>query len=210
MHLTVDGIRQIFTPIRDFCARHNLPLSFGITHFEPKDYTDLGRIDRAGAELNAVRAALLTALPERAEPAGWLAFLPALADLFRVQLLDINAVVGLKAVEIDFAVAGLHDALQAYAYALLRARAARTAAPDFRAVYGEWLDGTTRVFAQVYPYQHHDESWSIQVVATAYGRAGLIVSTPGATHYLRDASYGCPAEGFMTALLAEIAARMAG
>src|SRR5262245_64156367 len=96
MLLTIDGQPREFTPIKDFRAAHDLPPEFGVALFEPKDYAGLGRIDRAGAELNGVRAALLDALPTQIKAPSWLSFLPDYARLFEAKLYEINAQVGLK------------------------------------------------------------------------------------------------------------------
>lgn len=412
MLLTLDGQPRDLIPIKDFRTAHDLPPDFGVTWFEQKDYTGLGRIDRAGAELNLVRAALLDALPSTLPATGWLAFLPGYARLFEDRLYAINDQVGLKAVEIEFAVAGLSDVLHHIAYALigghspprrriripaseegesdntagldsphrlrggvrggvsgvdrivktpvpwqspreiydalkLLARQMRkeptlaeshlwkfirnkqilgykfrrqhsidrfivdfycpdanliievdgpihdytpnedalrqayleslnltvlrftndevlqhtnkildqiidflqdhtpsphplpaseegesdnTAGIDsphrlrgghrggvnnmddtrafFRRVYAEWLDNSVKVFSQVYPYEHQGKSWGVQIFAHAYGRAGLVVRAGDETHYLYDPALGCPAEGFMAMLVADISAQM--
>lgn len=210
MQLTIDGVARQLIPIKDFRAAHNLPPEFGVAHFEPKEYAGLGRIDRAGAELNTVRAAMLDALPPSMPARGWLTFLPEYARLFETKLYEINAAVGLKDVEIEFAVAGLSDVCQALAYALLRGDRGGVQEPKifFARIYGEWLDNSLKVFSQVYPYAHGDETWQVQIFAHAYGRAGLVVARPDATEYVYDPALGCPAEGFMSFLLGEIGARM--
>jgi len=214
MLLTLDGQPRDLIPIRDFRTAHDLLPDFGVAWFEQKDYTGLGRIDRAGAELNGVRAALLDALPSTLPATGWLAFLPGYARLFEDRLYAINEQVGLKAAEIEFAVAGLSDVLHHVAYALIRGV---TPPPQgegikveiwFRRVYAEWLDNSVKVFSQVYPYQHRGQSWGVQIFAHAYGRAGLVVRAGDETHYLYDPALGCPAEGFMAMLVADISAQM--
>lgn len=202
MILTIDGERRLFAPIKAFReaqAAHGLPPEFGVATFEPKDFTGLGHIDRAGAELNAVRAAVLAAIPARLTLPQALAFVPQLTRLFTDQLYAINAQVNLRAVEIEFAAAGFADVCQAHVYALARGGDA-----PFAATYGEWLDRTVRVSQTV----HHDGEWEVQIVTHAYGRAGLIARRGGETHYVADAALGCPAEGYMAALLAEVAARL--
>jgi hypothetical protein len=218
MLFNIDGQPRDLTPIKDFRVAHDLPPEFGVGLFEPKDYAGLGRIDRAGAELNSVRDALLDALPAHMNARGWLTFLPDYARLFESKLYDINAQVGLKDVEIEFAVAGLSDVLHQFAYALVRLKSKPTTSPFhamgegdnlFRQVYADWLNNSLKVFSGVYPYDHQGKKWDVQIIAHAYGRAGLIVRTPSETYYVYDPALGCPAEGFMAALLTEIAARMA-
>jgi hypothetical protein len=208
MRLMIDGQFHDFIAIREFRALYHLPPEFGVNGFTPKDYTGLGRIDEAGSALNQVRTAVLAAIPESLSVREWLLFVPDLGRLFEQKLSSINAQVGLRDVEIDFAVAGFGDVCQAVAYALARAQAENKPAPDFRQIYSEWLASTMRVFSEVYPYLHAGETWQAQIVAHAYGRAGLIVRIHDQTVYIYDPALGCPAEGFMMALLAEIAEKM--
>ena len=120
-----------FIPIKAFRAAHQLPNTFNIALFKSKDYAGLGRIDEAGAALNQLRTAVIAALPEHLLPMNWLSVLPDLTNLFEAQLYQINDQVGLRDVEIEFAVAGFSDALQAYAYAFAYANTTRTPLPDF-------------------------------------------------------------------------------
>lgn len=194
-------------PIKDFRAAHNLPPEFGVTQFQPKDYAGLGRIDRAGAELNAVRSAVIGAIPEHIPMQNLLVIVDDLTRTFENQLAIINPQVGLREAEIGFAVAGFSDVCQAWVYALLRARASKAELPDFRTVYRDWLNSTIRLFSEVYVYP---PDCRIQVVAHAYGRIGLLIRTPDTTHAVYDPALACPAEGFMTTLLAEVCERLVG
>ncbi len=206
MLFTIDSVPYDFTSIKDFRATYHLPPEFGVALFEPKDYAGLGRIDRAGAELNGLREAVLAAIPQQAT--DWLAFVPYLTRVFEQQLKAINPQVGLRDVEVDFAVSGFSDGLQAYAYALARAKVAREPLPDFRRVYAEWLNSTLKVFTQVYPFTLHEQVCQVQIVAHAYGRMGLLIHMGNLTHAVYDPALACPAEGFMTALLSEVAAQI--
>ncbi|MBA3873813.1 MAG: hypothetical protein H0X30_32170 [Anaerolineae bacterium] len=207
MQFTIEGIIYNFIPIKIFRATHQLPTTFDIALFEAKDYAGLGRIDAAGAALNQLRTAIIAALPERLLPLKWMNVLPDLTHLFEEQLYRINDQVGLRDVEIEFAVAGFSDALQAYAYAFAYSTTTRTPLPDFQSVYTEWLNGTIKVFTQEHPYLLDDESCSIQVIAHAYGRIGLLIHAAD-TYAVYDPVLACPAEGFMTTLLADVAAHM--
>jgi hypothetical protein len=149
----IEGQIRDFIPVKDFRAAHGLPPAFGVAWFEPKDYAGLGRIDHAGAELNAVRQTVLAAIPARMPLQGWMGFLPQLVALFERSLYDINAQVGLKDVEIEFAVAGFGDVCQALLYAMLRGNA------DFRQVYAEWLNSSIRLYGQPYDYEHEGQTW---------------------------------------------------
>ena len=202
MHLTIEGVLRAFVPIKAFRETYHLTPEFGVSLFEPKDYSGLGRIDQAGADLNAVRAAVLAAIPLTLSLQQWLTFIPELTRRFTDQLYAINPRVKLHDVEIEFAAAGFADVCQAVVYALLRTR--DLSAPPFEAIYGDWLDQTARVSQTVHPY--HD--WRVQIVTHAYGRAGLIVQMDSETAYVQDSALGCPAEGYMAALLAEVAAQI--
>ncbi len=207
MQFTIEGIRYNFIPIKEFRAAHRLPATFNIALFESKDYAGLGRIDAAGTALNQLRAAILAALPEHVLPLNWLSVLPDITRLFEAQLYQINDQIGLRDVEIEFAVAGFSDALQAYAYAFVYAYSTHTPVPDFQTVYTEWLNGTIKVFVQQHSYLLDDESCTIQVIAHAYGRIGLLIHAAD-TYAVYDPMLVCPAEGFMTNLLIDIAAHM--
>ena len=202
MLLTIEGTAREFTPIKAFREAHDLPPEFGVAFFEPKDYSDLGRIDRAGAELNSVRVAVLATIPAKLPLEQWLTFAPELTRYFAAKLYEINPKVNLRPVEIEFAAAGFGDVCQAVIFALVRAR--RTLPPPFEMIYGEWLDSTMRVSQTRYTYR----DWEVQIVTHAYGRAGLILYGAERTEYVQDSALGCPAEGFMAALLAEVAARI--
>ena len=89
--------------LADFRQTYQLPPEFGITLFEHKDYTGLGRVDHSGTALNELRTAIIDAIPAKLPVNDLLNFLPRLANLFRVKLYEINERVGLRPVEVDFA-----------------------------------------------------------------------------------------------------------
>lgn len=207
MRLTIDGIPYTFVPIKEFRAAHNLPPAFGINLFEAKDYAGLGRIDAAGSHLNALRDNIIEALPPRLPPMQWLNEVAAVTRQFQKYLYHINDHVGLRDVEVEFAVAGFSDVLQVYAYALARAEAARSPIPDFRVLYEEWLFGTAKVFNERHAYMIDDQPCTVRVVAHAYGRIGLLIHA-AQTYAVYDPVLACPAEGFMSGFLAEITHHM--
>lgn len=211
MHLKVEGSEREFTPIREFRAAFGLPPTFCVNTFEPKDFSGLGSLERAGERLNEVRRAVLDFLPERMPLQGWFHFLPALSRHFETQLYQINDQVGLRPMEIGFAVSGFADVCQAYVYALVRVRTVDPTAlpPSFESVYYAWLNDSVRVSALNYPYPHQDQVWSVRIVTYAYGRVGMIVQEGEHRHYVVDTSLACPAEGFMMHLLREVIARFA-
>ncbi|MCA0456581.1 MAG: hypothetical protein LCI00_21590 [Chloroflexi bacterium] len=207
MRLTIDGIPYTFIPIKEFRAAHNLPSAFGINLFEDKDYTDLGRIDSAGSHLNSLRDNIMESLPQRLPPMQWLSEVTTVTRQFQKYLYYINDHVGLRDVEVEFAVAGFSDVLQVYAYALARAEAAHSPLPEFRELYEEWLFGTTKVFKERHAYMIDDQPCTVRVVAHAYGRIGLLIHA-AQTYAVYDPVLACPAEGFMTSFLAEITNHM--
>jgi hypothetical protein len=209
MDLQIEGQSRHFVPLKTFCEYQQLPPTFSIALFEPKDATGLGRINTASAgELNLVRQVLLDAIPTAMPLHGWLAFLPDLARLLDNKLHEINPEIGLKTIEIDYAVAGFFDVCQNLVYSMIRARASNEPLPTFQTVYSDWLNASVRIASAVHTYIHQGEIWAIQIVHTAYGRAGLIIWTERETHYVLDNHLGCPADGFMLALMHEVAARI--
>lgn len=208
MYLHIEGEARRFVPINQFREEFGLPNAFGVSLFEPKDFTGLGRIESAGPELNVVRRAMLDAVPTQMPLQEWLAYLPNLCQLFENKLHEINPEIGLKQVEIEYAVAGFQNVCQSLLYAMIQARASGAPMPEFRQVYADWLNSSVRISSTVHSYVHKGETWAVQVVHTAYGRIGLIVWTEQETHYVHDSNLACPAEGFMQSLLNEVAARI--
>ena len=205
MKLKIGHEHHEFIPVKTFRAQHDLPALFGVELFAPKDFVGLGRIDHAGSELNVVRQAVLDAIPAGLTLAGWLEFLPDLARLFQNKLDEINPQVGLKSVEIEYAVSGFQDVCQSFIYALIRAQAAGGPLPTFGQVYQEWLDDSVTISNMVHHYIHQGEMWAVQVVSHAYGRSGLMIWTNADTHYVHDTAIACPAEGFTFMLLRDVA-----
>ncbi|MCA9334471.1 hypothetical protein KC963_05465, partial [Candidatus Saccharibacteria bacterium] len=80
--------------------------------------------------------------------------------------------------------------------------------PPFQLVYHDWLNSTVRVYAQKHTYTLDDELAAVQLVAHVYGRIGLLIHTPVITYAVYDSALACPAEGFMTTLLTDLATIM--
>ncbi len=194
MQLLIDGERRDFIPLKTFRAAHDLPDSFGVAFFEPKDYTGLGSIEQKGEALNDLRQQVLDSIPAHLSPQQWLNFLPTLQKTFRRHLMLAGT--GLRESEIEFAVAGLANVCQAMIYARLRAES-----PAFDEIYDDWLQNTVRLSQTRYPYG----SWQVQIVAYAFGRVGMIIHAENNTYYVLDNRLACPAESFMRDLLREIA-----
>lgn len=211
MDLKVDDELQTFIALEVFRQAHGLPSSFGVAQFQPKSYVGLGSLERAGEALNQVREQMITALPAEQNAAGWLAVIPEIAAQFEAALWSINEQVGLREPEIAFAVGGLGDMLSAWAFALARSQFTQAAPPGFDAVYRAWLYDSVAVggTAYSYPHPHNEQTWTITVISHVYGRIGLRVQTPTATHYVVDKSLACPAEGYMYHLLEALCKRIA-
>jgi hypothetical protein len=173
----------------------------------PKDYSGLGNIGGARAALQAVREAVLEAVPRQQPSQGWLASTLTLQIEFRRELYGVNDRIGLKPSEVDFAVMGFGEVCQAFVYALLHAQMNQQSPPAFSEVYLNWLNSTVAVSRAAYFHRHQERPWRIQLVRTAYGRCGLIVHSSGETHYVYDPAHNCPAEHFMMSLLSDVAAR---
>jgi hypothetical protein len=208
MQLLIENELRAFIPIKIFRATHGLPDDFGIGLFEPKDYSGLGRIDRAGAELNEIRPIILDAIPTHMTLHGWPGFLPDLSKLFQNKLDEMNPQVGLKSAEIEFAVSGFSDVCHALVYGMIRAQSAGQQFPTFQQIYGDWLNTTVKISGTVHSYLHISAVWPVQIVNTAFGRTGLIIWTDSVTYYVEDTSLACPAEGFTFGLLNEVATRI--
>lgn len=215
MLLIIDGTPREFVPIKQFRAAHDLPASFGVGHFQPKDWNGLGALDRAGASLMTLRANVMEAVPAHIVPARLLTVVSVLSAVFHRELTAINPTVGLQVVEVEFASAGFNDVCQAYAYALTRSRlngaelsfsSAAVTTVSFDQVYADWLNASVKIASPVYPYPHADQTWGVQVIAHAYGRIGLMVADAEGVTYVADTTLACPAEGFMVALLTDVCA----
>lgn len=203
MHLWIDGARNHFIERKAFLTKYNLPTDFSLRLFEPKDYTGLAAIDRAGAEMNALRNGMLDAVPTTISRAELLSVVDQLQAVFQAGLYGINEVIGLRVEEVEFAVAGFGDVLRNWAYALIATQQA-----DFHQVYWDWMDSSVRLSHRVHRYVHQGQEWQVQIVNHAYGRAGLRIDTGQEVLYMQDGAYVCPAEGYMLTMLEELARKM--
>jgi hypothetical protein len=208
MQLSIDGQLHTLIDIKDFRAQFGLPQNFGISYFEPKDYSGLGSVEQAGADLNAVSSQILEAIPRQLDRLALLPLVDSLCSQFRESLYGINDRIRLREDEVEFAVAGFADVLWAVAYALIENRSSGTRVVDFNAIYFGWVNASTRVSSRVHVFDHDASPMNIRVINTAYGRAGLVVDTGDALHYVRDGMLACPAEGFMLHLLHDITNRI--
>jgi hypothetical protein len=208
MLFPINNQLEKFIPIKEFRAAHELPTEFGVSLFTPKDYTDLGKIDGASAQLADVRRAVLAAVPTHQPVEGWLGCALALQMCFRRSLQSVNTKIGLRTSEIDFAASGFGDVCQAYVYETLSARMRATSPPDIAAVHMRWLQSSVRVLVPVFIYPFQQGRWMVKLLKHAYGRMGLIIDTAETVHYVYDSELSCPAAGFMASLLGDVGERL--
>lgn len=209
----INNRNHTLTPLPTFRARWGLPDDFTIACFEAKQWDGLGSVGGAGPALARVKQHLLEAVPPVVTLPGLFGQVDILSNIFQRELEIANRQIGLRQVEIEFAVAGFQDVLQAVAYRLIQlahacrydmARLCREF--DFRVVYQTWLDDSVRVSATVHPYQHGETQFEVRVIYNAYGRVGLEVRMPdGDLHYVADPSLACPASGYMEILEQQVA-----
>lgn len=204
MRLLIHGQHHELTSIRLFRARFNLPDSFGVAQFEPKDFSGLGRLDQAPGVLSYVEDAVLAVVPVGHTPSEWVDDVGRIVTAFEQVLWQVNDTIGLRPPELGFAVAGLQNVLDDYAYAAVRSELLHQPLPSFESIYHTWLNESVRVSTKIHPYNHQGEVWQIQIITFAFGRIGLQVTMPQAREYLLDMIYACPADGFMQTLASAI------
>jgi hypothetical protein len=204
----IDGEHLTPIPLKTFIGHYGLAADFGVSAFSTKDYAGLGRIDAAGAALNTLRETVLQRVPARCTVTSLLNTVDDLGRHFEQHLRQINPVVGLREPEIEFAVAGFRDVLSQFAYALVQAHLTHGPRPDFSRSYHDWLMSTLRCFEERHLLQVAGQDAVVQVVAHAYGRVGLLIRRGDQTDAIYDPALACPAEGFMTVLVAAVASRM--
>ncbi|HXV43084.1 MAG TPA: hypothetical protein VEC96_08470 [Anaerolineae bacterium] len=212
MQLTIAGQPHTFIPLPTFRSRWGLPDDFNLAYFEPKDWQGLGSLEGSGKALAIVRQRVLDAVPQTVTLNDLISQVEALTDLFQHELVAINPQIGLREVEVDFAVAGFADVIQAAAYQLLRLSHTYRHDPtqfepafDFSAIYQNWLDASARLSATVHFYTYENVQYEVQVIYNAYGRVGLRVQVNSEVYYVTDMALACPASNYMLDLCREVA-----
>jgi hypothetical protein len=211
MRLQLDGKWHDLIPLAEFKARYQLPHDFGIALFEPKDYTGLGRLDQAGDALQRLLRETLSAVPVNLQ---WPALFDVLAQVLRTfgsTLEAINPTVGLRPVEVEFAVSGLGDLCQHFGYELMRLKVLNQPLPDEIAhtLYHDWVNTSVRVSSTRHAYHVGSIKWQIQLLNTIYGRVGFIIyHSNGHIDYVQDDRYACPADAFMLRLFLQLSKRI--
>lgn len=169
-------------------------------------------MEGAGAVLLAVKQQIIAAVPAQIQPVELTAVVEALTLTFQSELEKVNEQVGLRPVEVDFAVSGFRDILQAAVYQLIHLfythRDRRTELChlfDFAAIYQTWLNGSVRVSAAAHPYQYNGLEFEVRLIYNVYGRVGLEIKMAGEVYYVTDMSLACPAASYMRDLCSETA-----
>ncbi|PJF29696.1 MAG: hypothetical protein CUN52_07090 [Phototrophicales bacterium] len=208
MDIIINHQRYTCVPIRQFRAEYHLPDDFGVALFEPKDFTGMASIDKAGDALKTLRQTVLDGLaspsPDLSDGEFWDAF----TGLFYHTLKAVNDAIGLKDAEIDFALSGYADMLHTWFIDYFRARQTKTAPTPFDTLYDEWVANSGRRSERIHHYQHNGADWHIRILNNIYGRVGLQVDMPDKTVYVHDPIYQCPAEGFMRHLLQDVVKKL--
>jgi hypothetical protein len=215
MELTIDNQLRKFIPLADFQKAWHLPHDFGVAHFEPKNWDDLGSIAGAGSALTGIKQIVLQAVPAHISLNQLMPTVDRLVTGFRIALEAANQQIGLRPVEVDFAVAGFQDILQDVVYRLIQLHqlhrqniTSLQSDFDFNAVYQHWLDNGTRVAVQPKCYEYNGQTFRVYLIYNPYGRVGFKVAiTAGAAEqifYVADFSLACPAAAFMRSLAEEV------
>jgi hypothetical protein len=204
MKLQVANVQQTFIPIRQFRETHHLDNTFGVSLFEPKDYTGLGSLDDASEPLKQLREMVLQSIPKMIHISDLIRLADQLQVTFQNALTAINDRVQLRESEVDFAVAGFGDVLQAMIYKMIPNVSQQKPTPSFDIVYRRWINDSVRVSSHVHEYETNGDVWQVRIVTQVYGRVGLQVTIGDHIVYVLDAKYLCPAEGFMFTLLRDV------
>lgn len=204
MQLAIDGQRQTFIPLLTFRSQHRLPPEFAVAYFEPKEWQGLGSMEGSGQALLQMRQRLLEAIPPSVSLTALISQAQALTDCFQRELNAINSQIGLREVEVEFAVAGFADVMQSVAYNLIQLShthqhnlAQIKNQFDFSSLYQNWLDASARVSVPPRSYLHEGVSYQVQIIYNAYGRVGLKVNTADEVYYVSDPALACPAANYM-------------
>ena len=208
MKLRIDDIEHQLLPLKDFRVEHGLPPEFSVAMFEPKDYTGLGHIDMAGNEMNVLRNHILQLIPDSLAIVDLLQFIDRLQFQYQTDLFSINEAIGLKDIEVEFAVAGFGDMLRTLAYAIIPAKVNKQAMPSFDTIYYRWLNDSVRISSQIHEYLHNGKIWKIRIINHVYGRAGLHIQMDAVDVFVSDGVYLCPAAGFMYTLLKDASGKI--
>ena len=212
MQLIINNQNRTLIPIQSFRTQWGLPDSFQMAYFESKEWEGLGSLDGAGPALATAKQHVIQAVPPEVPLTRLLSTVDDLSDVFRRQLEEANVQVGLRPVEIDFAVSGFYDVLQAVVYRLIElyhnhqedlARIRHSF--DFAGIYQIWLDNSVQVSTTTHIYEHEDIQFKVRIVYYIYGHIGLEVTVSDELFYVIDMSLACPASSYMYDLCSQVA-----
>lgn len=212
MQLIINNQTRTLIPIQTFRAQWGLPDTFRMAHFESKEWEDLGSLDGAGPALAITRQHVIQAVPPQITLTDILSTVDDLSYIFRHELGAANVQVGLRPVEVDFAVSGFYDVLQAVAYRLVELyhshRGDLTQIHhnfDFVGIYQNWLDNSVRVSSTMHIYESADTQFEVRIIYNIYGHIGLEVTVSNDLYHVMDMSLACPASSYMYDLCNRVA-----
>ena len=212
MHLIINNQNRTLIPIQTFRAQLGLPDSFQMAYFESKEWEGLGSLDGAGPALATTRQHVIQAVPPQITLTDLLSTVDDLNYIFRHELGAANVQVGLRTIEVDFAVSGFYDVLQAVAYRLVQlyhshrddlAQVRHNF--DFAGVYQTWLNNSVQVSTTTHIYEHADAQFKVRIIYNIYGHIGLEVAVTDELYYVMDMSLACPASSYMYDLCNQVA-----
>lgn len=212
MQLRINNQNRTLIPIQTFRAQWGLPDSFQMVYFESKEWKGLGSLEGAGPALATVRQRMIQAVPSQVTISSLLSAVDDLSYIFRHELGAANVRIGLRSVEVDFAVSGFYDVLQAVAYRLAELYHTHRNdltqlghSFDFPNIYQTWLDNSVQVSTTTHTYKHNDTQFKVRIIYNIYGHIGLEVETANELHYVVDMSLACPASSYMYELCSQVA-----
>jgi hypothetical protein len=216
MQLIINNHPQTFIALQTFRTRWGLPDDFATACFEPKEWTGLGSVEGSGQALAAIKHRILDVVPAVVQVSNLIPVVDILSTTFRRELETANEQIGLRQVEIDFAVAGFHDLLQAIIYRLIHLvhmgqgdMVKVHSQFDFREIYLTWLSDSVRISTRVHTYVNGEQSFEVRIIYNAYGRIGLeVLAVDGQRYYVADMSLACPASGYMETLTEQVTQKL--
>lgn len=216
MELIINQQKQTFIPLTHFRQTWQLPPEFELALFEPKGWAAPGSVEGTGRALAEIKRTTLQAIPAKITLQTLMPQTDHLATTFQHQLETVNTEVGLRPVEVKFAVSGFQDVLQAIVYNLIQLYHTHRQKPDqimahfdIKTIYQSWLNNSVRVATTPKHYQHNNLTFEIYIVYNAYGRIGLEVHHQDGVTYVLDPTLACPAMNYMQGLCEETGQRLA-
>lgn len=216
MQLIIDNHPRAFISLQTFRTRWRLPDDFTIACFEPKEWTGLGSVEGSGQALAAIKHCVLEVVPALVQVSNLMPLVGILSTIFRRELETANEQIGLRQVEIDFAVAGFHDLLQTIVYRLIQLvhmcqkdMVQVRSQFDFSEIYLTWLSDSVRIGTRVHTYVNGEQPFEVRIIYNAYGRVGLeVLAVDGERYFVVDMSLACPASGYMETLAEQVAQKL--